>query len=38
MQPGDSLTFAGDVPHGPVRLIKVPIRLLSIIYYGDQPV
>jgi transcriptional regulator with XRE-family HTH domain len=32
--PGDALTFRGDVPHGPERLIKVPIRFLSIIYYG----
>jgi len=30
---GDSLTFDGDTPHGPERLIKVPIRMLSIITY-----
>lgn len=35
MSAGDSLTFAGDIPHGPVELIKVPIRLLSTIIYPD---
>ncbi|MGH8670688.1 MAG: helix-turn-helix domain-containing protein, partial [Burkholderiales bacterium] len=32
--PGDALTFRGEVPHGPERLIKLPIRFLAIIYYG----
>jgi transcriptional regulator with XRE-family HTH domain len=31
--PGDSLTFRGDVAHGPETLGKVPIRMLSIIVY-----
>lgn len=31
--PGDSLTFRGDVPHGPEKLIKCPIHFLSIIIY-----
>jgi DNA-binding XRE family transcriptional regulator/mannose-6-phosphate isomerase-like protein (cupin superfamily) len=35
MEPGDSLTFRGDVPHGPERLIETPIRLLSVIVYGE---
>lgn len=35
--PGDALTFRGEVPHGPERLIKLPIRFLSIIHYPDQP-
>jgi transcriptional regulator with XRE-family HTH domain len=35
LKPGDSLTFRGDVAHGPERLIKVPIRMLSVIMYGD---
>lgn len=30
MQPGDSLFFDSDVPHGPERLKKLPIRMLSI--------
>jgi transcriptional regulator with XRE-family HTH domain len=33
---GDSLTFDGDIPHGPERLIKVPIRMLSIITYAED--
>jgi transcriptional regulator with XRE-family HTH domain len=34
---GDSLSFRGDVPHGPEKLIKTPIVLLSIIIYGEPP-
>lgn len=34
--PGDALTFRGDVPHGPERLIRLPIRMLSIIIYHDE--
>lgn len=30
MKPGDSLFFDSDVPHGPERLHKLPIRMLSI--------
>ncbi|MFC0282300.1 helix-turn-helix domain-containing protein [Camelimonas abortus] len=33
MQPGDSLFFDADAPHGPVELVKLPIRYLSIISY-----
>lgn len=36
MGPGDSLTLKGDVPHGPERLLKLPIRMLSIIMYGGE--
>lgn len=36
MEPGDALTFRGDVAHGPERLIEVPIKMLSIIIYGDD--
>ena len=35
--PGDSLSFRGEVPHGPETLGKVPIRMLSIIIYDEQP-
>jgi uncharacterized cupin superfamily protein len=28
---GDSLSFDADAPHGPERLVKLPIRFLSII-------
>jgi transcriptional regulator with XRE-family HTH domain len=34
LKEGDSLTFPGDVAHGPERLIKVPIRMLSVILYA----
>ena len=37
LEPGDSLTFQGDVPHGPERLIELPIRFLAIIYYSTPP-
>ncbi len=36
LKPGDSLTFRGDVPHGPDRLLKLPIRMLSIIVYSGS--
>jgi transcriptional regulator with XRE-family HTH domain len=36
LAPGDSLSFRGDVPHGPETLGKVPIRMLSIIMYDDE--
>ncbi|WP_168788641.1 helix-turn-helix domain-containing protein [Paraburkholderia aromaticivorans] len=35
LQPGDSFTFRGSVPHGPERLIKLPIRFITIIMYGQ---
>ena len=31
--PGDALTFKGEVPHGPEKLVKCPIRFLSIMMY-----
>lgn len=33
LEPGDSLSFQGDVPHGPENLLQCPIRFLSIIIY-----
>lgn len=33
MQPGDSLFFDADAPHGPEELTQLPIRYLSIISY-----
>jgi transcriptional regulator with XRE-family HTH domain len=33
LEPGDSLTFRGDIPHGPEKLIELPIRFLAIIHY-----
>lgn len=34
LKEGDALTFRGDVAHGPERLVRVPIRMLSIIMYA----
>ncbi len=36
LRPGDALTFPGNVPHGPERLVKLPIRFLSVILYGEE--
>ncbi len=38
LEPGDSLTFAGDIPHGPEKLIELPIVFIAIIYYAAPPV
>jgi transcriptional regulator with XRE-family HTH domain len=35
LKEGDSLTFRGEIAHGPERLIKMPIRMLSIIIYAS---
>ena len=34
MQPGDSLFFDADAPHGPEELRALPIRFLSVISYA----
>ncbi len=34
--PGDALTFSGDVPHGPERILQVPIRFITVIMYGGR--
>lgn len=36
MQPGDSLFFDADAPHGPEQLLKLPARYLSIISYPHR--
>jgi transcriptional regulator with XRE-family HTH domain len=36
LKPGDTLTFRGDVAHGPERLEKIPIRMLSVIIYASE--
>ena len=33
LNPGDALTFDGEVPHGPEKMIQCPIRFLSILMY-----
>jgi transcriptional regulator with XRE-family HTH domain len=36
LKPGDSLTFQGNIPHGPEKLLKVPIKILSVMNYGSN--
>lgn len=36
--PGDSLQFDGEGAHGPVNLVQVPIRFLSVIAFPDAAV
>lgn len=36
LSPGDSLTFNGDIPHGPEKLIQCPIRFLSVLMYPNS--
>lgn len=36
LNPGDSLFFDADAPHGPERLIELPARYLSIICYPKE--
>jgi transcriptional regulator with XRE-family HTH domain len=36
LRAGDTLTFSGEVPHGPQTLLKLPIRFLSVIVYAEQ--
>ncbi|MFM9378654.1 helix-turn-helix domain-containing protein [Gordonia sp. VNK21] len=38
MAPGDSLQFDGEGAHGPVQLIELPIRFLSVIAFPDAAV
>ena len=37
LKPGDTLFFDADAPHGPVKLVKLPARYLSIISYKQKP-
>src|SRR5215213_1906532 len=38
LHPGDSLQFDGEGAHGPVDLVAVPIRFLSVIAFPDSQV
>lgn len=35
LEPGDSLLFDADAPHGPDELIALPAKYLSIITYSQ---
>lgn len=36
LEPGDSLQYDGEAPHGPVTLVQVPIRFISVIAFPDN--
>jgi transcriptional regulator with XRE-family HTH domain len=36
LQPGDTLFFDADAPHGPEKLVKLPAKYLSIIGYPQS--
>ncbi len=36
LEPGDTLLFDADAPHGPIELIELPARYLSIITYPQS--
>jgi transcriptional regulator with XRE-family HTH domain len=38
LEPGDSLSFQGDISHGPERLARCPIKFLSVIVYPQPAV
>ena len=38
LEPGDSLTFRGEVPHRPEKHIETPIRFLATIHYDTQAI
>ena len=40
LEPGDSLTFRGEIPHRPEKHTELPIRFLAIVHYdtpGSEP-
>jgi len=37
LRPGDALQLDGEGPHGPDQLVTLPIRFLSVIAFGEQP-
>lgn len=37
LTPGDSLQFDGHVAHGPLRLMSLPARFISVTAYGQPP-
>lgn len=36
LKPGDSITFDGTIPHGPERLVSLPIQFISVMHYDDD--
>ncbi len=38
LEPGDSITFEGNIPHGPDRLLELPIKFLSTMHYQTESI
>ncbi len=38
LEPGDAITFEGNIPHGPDRLINLPIKFLSTMHYQSDSI
>lgn len=38
LEPGDALTFRGDIPHGPEKLLELPIRFITLIHYSTPSI
>lgn len=38
MAPGDSMQLDGEAPHGPVALVELPVRFLSVIAFPDSAI
>ena len=36
LEAGDSLTFRGEIPHRPEKMVQMPIRFLAIIHYDQS--
>ncbi len=36
MEPGDTMQFEGDIPHGPTQLAQLPIRFLSVTVFSGE--
>lgn len=36
LEPGDSLTFRGEIPHKPERMLTMPIKYLCVIHYDQN--
>ena len=37
LEPGDSLQFDGEVPHGPLALTTLPVQFITVKAYGHVP-
>lgn len=35
LEPGDTLTYDSDIPHGPERILETPIRVMCVMIHPD---